>query len=45
MSKIELFIQTHRKLRGNTLAASRDMNGHRAFKEVIVELKKHFEEL
>ena len=41
MSKIELFIQMH----GKTLAASRDMNGHRAFKEVIVELKKHLEEL
>ena len=45
MSKIELFIQTLQKSRGKTLAASGDMNGHRAFKEVIVELKKHFEEL
>jgi predicted translin family RNA/ssDNA-binding protein len=44
MSKIELFIQTHQKSRGKALAVSRDMNGHRAFKEVIVELKKHFEE-
>ncbi len=39
MSKIELFIKTHQKSRGKTLAASRDFNGHRAFKEVIVELK------
>ena len=45
MSKIELFMQTHQKLRGKTLAASRDMNCHRAFKEVIVELKKHFEDI
>ena len=45
MSKIELFIQTHQKWRGKALAASKDMNGHWAFKEVIVELKKHFEEL
>ena len=45
MSKIELFIQTHQKSRGKTLTASRDMNGHRAFKEVIVELKKHYEDI
>ena len=45
MSKIELFIQTHQKWRGKAWAASKDMNGHWAFKEVIVELKKHFEEL
>ena len=48
MSKIELFIQTHQKLRGKTLAVRQDpqdMNGHRAFKEVIVELKKHYEDI
>jgi len=41
MSKIKLFIQTHNIPRGEALAAKRDMNDLRAFKEVITELKKH----
>ena len=41
MSKIELFIQTYNIPRAKALAASRDMNGLRAFREVIAELKKH----
>ena len=45
MSKIELFIQTHNIPRAKALAANRDMNGLRAFKELIAELKKHLEEL
>ncbi len=45
MSKIELFILTHNIPRAKALAASRDMNGLRAFKELIAELKKHLEEL
>ncbi len=45
MSKIELFIQTHNIPRAKALAANRNMNGLRAFKEVIVELKKVLEEL
>ena len=44
-SKIELFIQTHNIPRAKALAANRDMNGLRAFKELIAELKKHLEEL
>jgi len=44
-SKIELFIQTHNIPRAKALAASRDMNGLRAFKEVIAELKQQLEEL
>jgi serine/threonine protein kinase len=45
MSKIELFIQTYNVPRAKALATNRDMNGLRAFKEVIAELKKHLEEL
>ena len=45
MSKIELFIQTHNIPRAKALAANRDMNGLRVFREVIAELKKHLEEL
>ena len=45
MSKIELFIQTHNIPRAKALAASRDLNGLRAFRELIAELKKHLEEL
>ena len=45
MTKIELFIQTYNIPRAKALAASRDMNGLRAFKELIAELKKHLEEL
>ena len=45
MSKIELFILTHNIPRAKALAASRDLNGLRAFRELIVELKKHLEEL
>ncbi len=45
MSKIELFIQTHNIQRAKALAANRDLNGLRAFREVIAELRKHWEEL
>jgi len=45
MGKIELFIQTHNIPRAIALAANRDKNGLRAFKEVIAELKKVLEEL
>jgi len=45
MSKIELFIQTHNIPRAIALAANRDMNGLRAFRELIAKLKKHLEEL
>ena len=45
MSKIELFIETYNIPRAKALAANRDMNGLRAFKELIAELKKHLEEL
>jgi len=45
MSKIELFIQTHNISRAIALAANRDMNGLRAFRELIAELKKVLEEL
>ena len=45
MSKIELFIQTHKISRAIALAANRDMNGLRAFRELIAELKKVLEEL
>jgi serine/threonine protein kinase len=45
MSKIELFIQTYNIPRAKALASNRDMNGLRAFKEVIAELKKFLEEL
>ena len=44
-NKIELFIQTNDKSRTKALATNRDMNGLRAFKELIAELKKHLEEL
>ena len=44
MSKIELFIQTCNIPRAKALAANRDMNGLRAFRELIAELKKHLEE-
>jgi len=45
MSKIELFIQTNNGPRAKALAADRDMNGLRAFTELIAELKKYLEEL
>ena len=45
MSKIELFIQTNEVPKARALAASRDISGLRAFKEVITELKKQLEEL
>ena len=45
MSKIELFIQTYNVPRAKALATNRDMNGLRAFREVIAELKKQLEEL
>ena len=45
MSKIELFIQTYDIPRAIALAANRDLNGLRAFKEVISELKKYLVEL
>ena len=45
MSKIKLFIRTHNIPRAKALAANRDMNGLRAFKEVIAELKKLVDEL
>jgi len=45
MNKIELFIQTNNGPRAKALAANRDMNGLRAFREVIAELKKYLEEL
>ena len=44
-NKIELFIQTNDLPRARALAASRDISGLRAFKEVIAELKKYLEEL
>ena len=44
-SSVNLFIQTHNIPRAKALAANRDMNGLRAFKELIAELKKHLEEL
>ena len=45
MSKIELFIVTNDVPRSKALAASKDISGLRAFKEVIAELKKYLEEL
>ena len=45
MSKIELFIQTNEVPKARALAASRDISGLRAFKEVIAELMKQLEEL
>ena len=45
MSKIELFIQTYNIPRAKALAANRDMNGLRAFRELIAELKQQLEEL
>ncbi len=44
-NKIELFIQTNDVPRAKVLATNRDINGLRAFKEVIAELKKHVDEL
>ena len=44
-NKIELFIQTNDVPRAKVLATNRDINGLRAFKEVIAELKKHLQEL
>ena len=44
-NKIELFIQTNDLPRARALAASRDISGLRAFKEVMTELKKQLEEL
>jgi len=44
MSKIEVFIQTHNTSRAKALAANRDMNGLRAFRELIAKLKKDLEE-
>ncbi len=44
-NKIELFIQTNDVPRAKVLAMNRDINGLRAFKEVIAELKKQLEEL
>jgi ribosome-associated translation inhibitor RaiA len=44
-NKIELFIQTNDVPRAKVLATNRDMNGLRAFKEVIDELKKQVDEL
>ena len=44
-NKIELFIQTNDVPRAKVLAMNRDINGFRAFKEVIAELKKQSEEL
>ena len=45
MSKIELFIQTYNIPRAKAMAANRDLNGIRVFREVIAELKKVLEEL
>ena len=44
-SKIEYFIETNDVPRARALAASKDISGLRAFKELIAELKKHLEEL
>ena len=44
-NKIELFIQTNYVPRAKVLATNRDINGLRAFKEVIDELKKQVDEL
>jgi len=44
-NKIELFIQTNDVPRAKVLATNRDINGLRAFKEVIDELKKQVDEL
>jgi ribosome-associated translation inhibitor RaiA len=44
-NKIELFIQTNDVPRAKVLATNRDINGLRAFKEVIAELKKQVDEL
>ncbi len=44
-NKIELFIQTNDVPRAKVLATNRDMNGLRAFREVIDELKKQVDEL
>ena len=44
-NKIELFIQTNDVPRAKVLATNRDINGLRAFKEVIAELKKQLQEL
>ena len=44
-NKIDLFIQTNDVPRAKVLATNRDINGLRAFKEVIDELKKQVDEL
>ena len=44
-NKIELFIQTNDIPRAKVLATNRDINGLRAFKEVIAELKKQVDKL
>ena len=44
-NKIELFIQTNDVPRAKVLATNRDINGLRAFKEVIAELKKQADKL
>ena len=44
-NKIELFIQTNDLPRAKALATNKDINGLRAFKEVIDELKKQVDEL
>ena len=44
-NKIELFIQTNDVPRAKVLATNRDINGLRAFKEMILELKKQVYEL
>ncbi len=44
-NKIELFIQTNDVPRAKVLATNRDINGLRAFKEVIAEMKKQVDEL
>ena len=44
-NKIELFIQTNDVPRAKVLATNRDINGLRAFKEMILELKKQVDEL
>jgi FtsZ-binding cell division protein ZapB len=44
-NKIELFIKTNDVPRAKVLATNMDINGLRAFKEVIAELKKQVDEL
>jgi ribosome-associated translation inhibitor RaiA len=44
-NKIELFIQTNDVPRAKVLATNMDIDGLRAFKEVIAELKKQVDEL